>query len=181
MTVWNFTLIVEGRDLSEQAVFDALWEAGCDDALVGVTNGVQYLDFDREAPTLEEAVASAIHDIEQVAGLQVMRFVDSDLVSMAEIAERTRRTRESVRLLVTGERGPGEFPVPVNDPRRPNRLWRWSEVEAWLENRHRSGTAPDREGSSLIRRALAAGIEFRAYERGMDQAQRERVHDLTHV
>ena len=109
MTVWDFTLVVEGRDLSKQDVFDALWEAGCSDALIGMSNGIQYLDFDRESRTLEAAVAAAVEDIERVPGLHVVRFVDSDLVSMAEIAERSGRTRESVRLLVNGVRGPGNF------------------------------------------------------------------------
>ena len=145
MAVWDFTLIVEGRDIASEEVFDALWEAGCDDALIGQTNGVQYLDFDRDAETIEEAVASAVADAERVPGLQVVRFVDSDLVGMSEIAERCGRTRESVRLLVTGARGPGQFPPPVNDPRRPHRLWRWSEVERWLTSRPGTRGHPARQ------------------------------------
>ena len=180
MAVWEFTLIVDGRDVAQQEVADALWEAGCDDALVGQTNGVPYLDFDREAATLEEAVTSAIADIETVPGLQVVRFVDSELVSMAEIAERSGRTRESVRLLVTGERGPGGFPAPVNDPRRPNRLWRWSQVERWLLNRRdQTGVVPD-DRSADIRNAIAASIELRACNLRLNPRQRELVHQLTH-
>ena len=181
MAVWDFTLIVEGRDIASEEVFDALWEAGCDDALIGQTNGVQYLDFDRDAETIEEAVASAVADTERVPGLQVVRFVDSDLVGMSEIAERCGRTRESVRLLVTGARGPGQFPPPVNDPRRPHRLWRWSEVERWLTSRAEHGDIQRGRRSTDIRNALSASIELRACNRGLDDQQRERVHQLTHA
>ena len=181
MTVWDFTLIVEGRDLSEQAVFDALCEAGCHDALVGVSNGTQYLDFDREALTLEEAVTSAIHDIEQVSGLHVVRFVDPDLVSMAEIAQRVGRTRESVRLLVNGERGPGNFPSPVTNPSRSHRLWQWAEVERWLARFDDATAESITRNSSLIRSALSAGIAYRWYARSLDEEQRGRIHELTHL
>ena len=97
----------------------ALLEAGCDDALVGSSGGIQYFDFDREAESLEEAALSAVADIESVVGLKVVRLADAGLVSMADIAEHTGRTRGSVRLLVAGERGPGGFPPPATDPPRP--------------------------------------------------------------
>ena len=70
MPAFTFTLIVEGPDLQADATIDALFEAGCDDALVGRSEGVQYLDFDREAGCLEEAVLSAVADIESVDGLE---------------------------------------------------------------------------------------------------------------
>jgi predicted transcriptional regulator len=61
----------------------------------------------------------------------VLRIEPDDLVTMSDIAERLGRTRESVRLLVAGERGPGDFPPPLSHLRTRNRLWRWSEVAAW--------------------------------------------------
>ena len=114
------------------AAIDALYEAGCDDALIGRTDGIQYIEFDREAAGVVEAVLSAVADIERVDGVKVTRIADAGLVSMADIAVRTGRTREGVRLLVTGARGPGGFPPPVTDPRSRYRLWRWSDVERWL-------------------------------------------------
>ena len=107
MSTHHFTLIVDGRDLQGDGVIDALYEAGCDDALIGRSDGIQYAEFDREAAGLVEAVLSAVADIEQVEGVEVVRIADAGLVSMADIAARTGRTREGVRLLVTGARGPG--------------------------------------------------------------------------
>lgn len=178
MAGWEFTLIVEGADVANQEVHDALYESGCVDALIGKSNGVQYLDFDRQATSLEDAVASAMADVERVPGMEVVRFVDSELVSMAEIAERTKRTRESVRLLVTGMRGPGGFPPPVNDPRRPHRLWRWSEIENWFAAGADAQVARGQESESTIRSAISAGIELHAATRRLNLRQRERVFDI---
>ena len=111
MSTHHFTLIVDGPDVQSGAVVDALYEAGCDDALIGRTDGIQYAEFDREAAGLVEAVLSAVADIERVDGVRVVRIADAGLVSMADIAARTGRTREGVRLLVTGARGPGGFPL----------------------------------------------------------------------
>ena len=69
--MFAFTLIVEGADVQSAEVADALFEAGCDDALVGRSGGVQFLDFDREATSVGEAVLSALADIESVEGLTV--------------------------------------------------------------------------------------------------------------
>ena len=129
---FQFTLIVDGPDLQAPIMIDSLFEAGCDDATVGCSDGVQYVDFDREADVLDEAILSAVDDLEKLQGVHVVRIADAGLVSLADIAVRLDRTRESVRLLVSGARGPGGFPKPVTDPRGRYRLWRWSEVAHWF-------------------------------------------------
>lgn len=78
MQKFTFTLTVEGRDLQAGEVGDALFDAGCDDALVGSSEGVQFLDFDREAGSIEEAVLSAVADVESVEGLTVARVSGVD-------------------------------------------------------------------------------------------------------
>ena len=55
MPIQHFTLIVEGTDLQAEPFIGALFEAGCDDATVGQVDGVQYVDFDREAESLGES------------------------------------------------------------------------------------------------------------------------------
>lgn len=52
---------------------DALYEAGCDDGLVSRSHGVQHVDFAREAATVEEAVSSAIDDVETRPGVEVVQ------------------------------------------------------------------------------------------------------------
>ena len=174
MPSYEFTLIVEGPDLQTDARIDALYEAGCDDALVGRSHGVQYLDFDREAPSLDDAVLSAIANVESIDGVEVVRIAGAGLVSMADIAATTGRTRESVRLLVEGERGGGSFPAPVNDPRSRYRLWRSSEVRRWFELQY--GSPPDLGSETLV--AINAGLDLRRHGRSLPPERRATLREL---
>ena len=75
MTVFSFTLEIEGADLMTGAAQNTLFEAGCDDATFGVSNGVQTAAFDREATEFADAIASAIKAVEAaVPGAQVVEM-----------------------------------------------------------------------------------------------------------
>jgi len=65
MTTWSFTLILTKPTVGFEETANRLYGAGCDDAIFGISCGVYTLDFDREAVTLEEAVASAKADVER--------------------------------------------------------------------------------------------------------------------
>ena len=119
MPVHHFTLIVDGPDLQDDTLIDAVFEAGCDDAAIGRIDGIQYIDFDRESASLDQAILSAVADLERIDGVDVVRIADAGLVSMADIAARIERTREGVRLLITGARGPGGFPPPSHRSPQP--------------------------------------------------------------
>lgn len=171
----HFTLIVEGHDMQGNDVIDSLFESGCDDGTVGRLDGIQYIVFDREATSLHEAVLSAVNDIERVSGLEVVRIADAGLVSMADIAARTDRTRESVRLLISGARGPGGFPAPVTDPRSRYRLWRWLEVERWL-NAYADQESDSSEEGLII--AINASLEFRHYACRLNPRLQDSIRSL---
>jgi hypothetical protein len=68
MTHFAFTVQVSGIKTDEGRYEDALYEAGCADALVAVVDGEMFLDFDREAPSFESAVASAKRDVAEAGG-----------------------------------------------------------------------------------------------------------------
>jgi hypothetical protein len=76
MPEYDFTLILAG-DVGENA--DALYEAGCDDALLGSVDGCAYADFTRDADTFANAVGTAIRAVESVSGLRVVRVEPGDL------------------------------------------------------------------------------------------------------
>ena len=175
MSIHHFTLIVEGTDVQSGSTIDALHEAGCDDALIGRTDGIQYVEFDRESAGLVEAVLSAVADIERVDGVHVVRIADAGLVSMADIGVRTGRTREGVRLLVTGARGPGGFPPPVTDPRGRYRLWRWSDVERWLAT-SLGETPASVEDHALV--AINASLELRHHGHWLDAGRQTSLRAL---
>jgi hypothetical protein len=71
----HFSLVFAGRlDDLEDDFLDALYEAGCDDALVGLREGVPVIDFAREAPSFRVALQSAIADVERAGvGLELIR------------------------------------------------------------------------------------------------------------
>lgn len=133
MGTYEFTLILEGPDVLGDEAADSLFESGCGDATFGEIDGSQYADFTRKARSLAEAIGSAKRSIESaVPGVRVIRVEPEDLVTAADIADRTGRTRESVRLLIAGERGPGGFPPPISHLKSRGRIWKWTDVARWF-------------------------------------------------
>lgn len=144
MSAHTFTLVLDGPTAITPALEDAVHEAGCDDAALGRRGETVYLEFDREGPSFRQALLSAIRDVQAISDVRVVRVEPDEIVTASEIAERVGRTRESVRLLVEGERGPGGFPAPLSGTSgRRARLWRWSEVGEWFASRGISTSRPE--------------------------------------
>jgi len=72
MKKYNFTLILSGSLELTEGFAEALFEAGCDDGTPGTSNGIFFVDFHREANSLEEAIQSAIANAKS-AGCDVAR------------------------------------------------------------------------------------------------------------
>jgi hypothetical protein len=157
MPEYEFTVVIEG-DLTDEDVARALFEAGCDDGTFGVIDGMGYGDFIREATSFANAVLGAIRQVESVGSLRVLRVEPDDIVTMADIADRMERSRESVRLLIAGRRGPGGFPSPISHGIERGRLWRWSDVAAWLEQ-----LEPDEIEAAHFTAAINAALELRRH------------------
>lgn len=85
--------------------------------------------FSREAEDAVQAVVSAVKDVE-AAGMKVTGVVE-DRVTGPEIADRAKVTAASVRYWISGQRGPGSFPLPVVRRERAS-LYSWAEVAAWI-------------------------------------------------
>ncbi|MGC9670516.1 helix-turn-helix transcriptional regulator [Planosporangium sp. 12N6] len=112
--------------------------------------------FERDAPTLVDAVVSAVRDLDAV-GVQALGVRDDDLVTLAEIADRIGRSREAVRRWAAGRTGPGAFPPPA-DVRVGTAHYRWTEAAPWL--RQRLGVpVPDTEAALA---ALDLALRLRA-------------------
>jgi hypothetical protein len=124
----EFTLVLRGP--IDDEILEALFEAGGDDATIRTSGALVLADFDREAPTMLEALTSAIRQVRAV-GLDVRSVEPSDFVTLSEIADRLGRTRESVRLLAEGQRGAGDFPPAAMRVEDRSRLYRWSQVAEW--------------------------------------------------
>ena len=81
---YHFTVILSGiTEVTDEAA-DALYEAGCDDGSFASRDGMAFVMFHRDAPTLREAVHSAIADVKQ-AGFGVIRVETEDANTVAKI------------------------------------------------------------------------------------------------
>ena len=67
----EFTLILSAGELTDEQC-NGLYDAGCDDGTISTSNRLTRIDFCRDASTLEEAIRSAISNV-NTAGLQVTR------------------------------------------------------------------------------------------------------------
>ena len=92
MPIHHFTLIVNGPDLQDDTLVDAAYEAGCDDAAISLIDGIQYVDFDREAASLDQAILSAVTDVDRIDGVAVVRITDAGLTFMADVIAPIGRT-----------------------------------------------------------------------------------------
>lgn len=70
MKKYEFTLVLSGSLELTDDIADALFSAGCDDATPGTHCGEFVIDFRREGDSLEQAICSAIRDV-QTAGYTV--------------------------------------------------------------------------------------------------------------
>ena len=81
MPTYRFTVILAGLDEVSDDLAEALFEAGCDDGSPWSSEGVAAVGFDREAESFEQAVCSAVADV-QKAGCHVawVKIDPEDLV-----------------------------------------------------------------------------------------------------
>lgn len=136
MKKYSFDIVVGGKKITTDDdlfdVSDALYEAGCSDAHPAAYNGTLYVNFTRKGESYEQAVMSAISDIESVEGLVCLSVDIGDLVSLSDAAELAGTTKATLSRYSKGSRGKGDFPTPILrvDSSRP--LWAWSDVAEWL-------------------------------------------------
>lgn len=77
MPTFEFQVVLNGVDEMTDEIADLLYEAGCDDGSPFSSEGIAAVGFSREAPTIEEAVRSAIADVNK-AGFTVARVESAD-------------------------------------------------------------------------------------------------------
>lgn len=102
------------------------------DASIGSFKYVVSIHFGRLATSFGEAVYSAISEVEAVPGLFVDCIEHADFVTASEIAERTGKSRETVRLWAASRRRSGGFPKAADGFGRAYKFWQWSDVLDWL-------------------------------------------------
>jgi hypothetical protein len=159
----QFVLVVPGEPTDEQ--IELLFD-GNDDTCIETDppSGEAWISFDREAPSLVDAIVTAVRDL-HCAGLEPVRVSeDDDVVTLGVIAQRVGRSETAVRGWADGLTGPGGFPAPIVEHARRS-CYRWSEVAPWLKV-HFGHEAPD---VTTTLRAVNLALELRAMTPDVDR------------
>jgi len=130
MKSFEFELIFALADRSgdPELWLDALFEAGCDDALVATgQHGYIVLEFCREARTARAAMSSAIRDVNKAIPEAELIEAKPDLVSLTDISRLFGFTRQAARKLATDARR--MFPEPAHTGQTA--LWHLADVLGW--------------------------------------------------
>nr|WP_294514149.1 DNA-binding protein [uncultured Rhodopila sp.] len=164
----NFTL--PRRDDDPERHLDALFEAGCDDASVGVGRfGMIGLDFTRSANSAEDALRSAIRNVQTAIPGAALVQAGPDLVGLTEMADIFGFSRQNMRkYAMAGSTAHDAFPTPtiIGEPS----LWHLAEIVIWM--RSNTGLAPSHDILEVAK--VAAQINFE-----MEVARLKRISELT--
>lgn len=159
------------RDRLSDADTDRLYEGFDDEVSVEEGPRDSFVGFEREAGSFLDAALGALKEVIAL-GFEPLAIED-EFVSMADIAERTGRTRQSISMLVAGRRGPGGFPRPVaGNVRSP--LWHWADVVAWFESQADGTTMLEDPLSTItaINGVLANRVLARNHPEDVERIQR---------
>jgi hypothetical protein len=130
MKMHEFSVIASGLDPAAEDFEQRFYDAGCDDATIAFQKGHIVVDFAREAPALEDAIASAIIAVSK-AGAKVDRVEPDPLVSLSDMASRAGMTRAAMTNYFKGTRAK-DFPAPVAKVTSESPLWDWATVARWM-------------------------------------------------
>lgn len=130
MKEYEFTLkfALPNAEADPESYIDALFEAGCNDALIGTgIKGRIGLDFDRESCDAMTAVLSAIKDVKKAIPDAKLLECSPDLVGISGIAKVLNVTRQAVQKMVIANIG--TFPAPIHAGN--TQMWHLYKVLEW--------------------------------------------------
>ena len=82
MKTYEFNVVLKDTTDVTDDQADALFAAGCEDGTPASSNGTAWVHFDRQAPSLEEAIRSAVGQV-QAAGLGTAKVeIDADVMTL---------------------------------------------------------------------------------------------------
>ena len=134
MALYDFTLkfALGQQDADPESYVDRLYEAGCDDALIGIgKRGRIALDFSREADSAEQALLSAINNVKQAIPDAVFIEATPDFVGVPDIANVLGVSRQYIGKIVA--RHASRLPPPAHAGARD--VWHLETMLRWLVER----------------------------------------------
>jgi len=159
------------HDADPELFVDKLWAAGCDDALIGVgLHGRIALDFTRDAASADEAILSALSDVQRAIPGAKLIEATPDLVGLTDMANLLGFSRQYMRKLVIKEAS--EFPLPVHEGK--SAIWHLSTVLSWLSDSNTRKV--DKALLDIARVTMQCNLVKESA--GLDQAMSSRLQGL---
>ena len=148
---YSLTFRLPASNPNPDDYLDILFEAGCDDALIGLgTQGSIAIDFTRLKSSASKAVHSAINQVKMaIPGVELLE-VKPDLVGLSDIAELVNCSRQNIRKLAVDSKV--AFPQPSVSGSVP--LWHFFEVGRWLMDSPRIKSKPTEESIEISKIAF---------------------------
>lgn len=159
MKEFNFALMFEFHDpnIDPNIYGDALYEAGCDDAMFAVgKKGTIVIDFIRESETAYEAVSSAIRQVKSVIPNSDLVHISPDVVGIKELSEIFECSKQNI-LKYTKK---PTFPNPFY--RNPQILWYLEDVLEWFKNYSNLAIDSNLEEIAKLARVLNSSLNISA-------------------
>jgi hypothetical protein len=175
MNTYTFTLRFLAGSQSADELSVSIYERIDDASLMGPDHdGSFLLELDRRSSSLPRALGVAVAELLQtLPDVTVLRVEEDDLATMADIAKRSGRTPESIRLLVSGRRGPGGFPPAAGRIDARTKVWRWADVAEWFEQA--IGEPLPGTSDSAFLQAFNSALEIRRLARRLGGPQRRAI------
>ncbi len=127
-------------DLAQDQIESSLFQAGCDDAIIGLgQKGRLALNFTREAASAEQAMLSALQDVQRVLPEARMVEAGPDFVGISDMASLLMFSRQNMRKLIQTHLT--SFPLPVHEG--ASALWHLCDVLAWFSEKQKRAIPAD--------------------------------------
>lgn len=150
---------------------ERLFEAGCDDAILGLGQaGRLALSFTREANSAEAALVSALKDVRKAIPKARLVEAGPDLVGISDIARLLDFSRQNMRKLIQTHLA--NFPLPLHEGK--SAIWHLADVLEWFIQRQ------DRPvENSLVQVAKASmGVNLARESKRMNPILNEQLREI---
>jgi len=137
--------------LEVEKIEERLFEAGCDDAIIGFgQKGRIALNFTREAESAEVAILSALRNVK--AALPHANLVEAapDLVGVSDMAGVLGFSRQNMRKLI--QTHSASFPLPLHEG--ASSIWHLADVLAWFSEKQKRAIQQELMGVAQVTRGV---------------------------
>jgi len=166
MKTFDFKLVfaLPKGQVNLEECLDALYEAGCDDALVGTgKKGLIGLDFARSANNVHDAIKSAKEDVLKAIPDARLKESAPDYVNATEAAAYLGITRQMIN---KSYKNSADFPSPVHSTGR-TQLWHLFDVLEHYEKKLKSKASVSEGLLEISKETLRVNIINQASERNI--------------